>query len=307
MSKLRYLFLAVVLSSCTTGCRRAELPVLDEVPILGIFEEQRKQGSRTFVTIRSPSIEGVGVDLWCYEDEFGQPERIEEEGGRLLLHHEYQGNTLETLFEPEPGGVVITATLTGPNRESSSIVRTLNVCVTYQRSQAFGNRKDKFDESYLDDYVGRSFLFLEGGLTRLSDTNRVPSEDGRDNPYSARGRAPRPFVQEYAPTWRSHAALVHTFYGKRPLSPDRPTYPIMGVVSHDERFLSAFAWPDTGRLGQLFISCLHPSPQVEDTCNSEIQPCVTRGKIYFMENNPERLLRAFEQDFPDWERPPDVE
>ena len=116
MSKLQSIFLAVVLSSGIAGCRRAELPVLDEIPILGIFEEQRKHGSRTFVTIRSPGIEGIGVDLWCYEDEFGQPQRIEEDGGRILLHHEYEENRLETLFEPEPGGVVITATLTGPNR-----------------------------------------------------------------------------------------------------------------------------------------------------------------------------------------------
>jgi len=297
----------VLLSSCLTSCRGAESPVLNETPTLGIFEEQREYGKRTFVTIRSPGIEGVGVDLWCYENKFGQPRRIEENNGRILLHHEYEGNTLETLFEPEPGGVVITATLTGLNRESSPRVPTLNVCVTYQRSRAFGNKKDKFDESYLDDYVGRSFLFLERGLTRLIDTNRVSSVDGRDNPYSERGRAPRPWVQEYVPAWRNHADFVHTFYGKRPLSWDRPIYPIMGVVSHDQRFLSAFAWPDTQRLGQLFISCFHPHAVMEETCDPETQRCVTRGKIYFMENNPERLLRAFEQDFPDWERPPDVD
>ena len=46
---------------------------------------------------------------------------------------------------------------------------------------------------------------------------------------------------------------------------------------------------------------------MEKTCDPETQGCVTRGKIYFMENNPERLLRAFEQDFPDWKRPPDVD
>ena len=305
MSKIAPFVLLLVL--CGDVSRATELPVVEEVPILGIFKERRPRGSRTFVTIRSPAIRGVAVDLWCYEDEFGLPKEIDEREDRIILHHQFEGYELKTLFEAEPGGVRITATLTGPDGEWLPGVQTLNMCMTHQRSAAFGNRKDKFDESYLEDFVGRAFVFLESGLRRLADTNRVPSVDSRDNPYSRRGSAANPWVQEYAPRWRSRSARLPAFFGRRPVSTDRPTYPIMGVISQDERFLSAFAWPDAEYLGQLFISCLHPNSRLAESCLSEPEGCVTRGKIYLMENNPQRLLKLFERDFPDWERPPDVD
>jgi hypothetical protein len=266
-----------------------------------------KRGKPTFVVINVPGIEGVGVDLWCYEDNFRQPTNTERKGDSILLTHESEGNKLETILQPVADGVDITLTLTGPDEETVKKVKFVNLCATYQRSAAFGNTKDKFDESYLTDFVGRAFLFLDRGLTRLVDTERIPSVDPRDNPFSAKGRAPRPWVQEYIPAWRKRADFVNTFYGKRPLSTDRPVYPIIGVISHDQRFMSAIAWPECQRLGQLFISCLHPSPLIEETYDRQTNRCVTRGKIYFMENNPERLLESFRRDFPNWRRPPDAD
>lgn len=273
------------------------------LPSLSVFEEHRERGTRTFVTIHFPGMEGVGVDLWCYEDRFGRPKEIRQEAGRMILLHEWEGNRLETRLEPEEDGVAITTFLEGAGGLLPSEVRFLNLCVTFQRSQAFGNARDKFHESYLTDFVGRAFLFLPGGLTRLVQTRRLPSVDPRDNPYSARGRAPEPWVQEYVPVWRRHADFVHTFYGKRPLSPDRPVYPIIGVLSREGRFLSAVAWPETERLGQLFLSCVHPNPRITEPCRPETSPCVSRGKLYFLENDPDRLLENFRRDFPDWPSP----
>ncbi len=274
-------------------------------PVLDIFEEQGKNWKRVFVTIHAPEIEGVGVDLWCYEDNFGSPKHIDRTNGQIVLTHEYQGKTLVTRFEPEPDGVVITAVLSGPDEASIREIKFLNMCATFQRSAAFGNEKDKFDESYLTDFVGRAFVFLDRGLTRLVDTDRVPSVDARDNGFSARGRAPRPWVQEYIPAWGKRADFVNTFYGKRPLSTDRPVYPIIGVVSHDGRFIGALAWPECERLGQLFLSCVHPNPLISQKYDPQTKRCVSRGKIYFMENDPNRLLESFKRDFPDWQRPPD--
>jgi hypothetical protein len=254
-----------------------------------------------------PGIEGIGVDLWCYEDSFRKAKRSKREGRTLVLFHEHEGNRLESRFEPVPGGVEITVTLSGSDEEAIKNVEFLNMCVTYQRSQAFSNEKDKFDESYLSDFVGRSFVFLEQGLTRLVDTERIPSIDERDNPFSARGRAPKPWVQEYIPTWIRRSDFVRTFYGRRPLSSDRPVYPIIGVISRDERFLSAIAWPDCSRLGQLFISCVHANPKLAENYDPATNRCATRGKVYFMENDAAKLLDRFAHDFPDWTRPPDAD
>ncbi|MFB3903594.1 MAG: hypothetical protein ACE15E_09085 [Acidobacteriota bacterium] len=276
-------------------------------PSLDIYEEQFQTRKRVFVTIQAPEIEGVGANLWCYEDRFGQPKRVQRRDGGITLFHEYRGTTLETRFHPEADGVVITAIMSGPEEAVIKEIRFVNMCVTFQRSAAFGNKKDKFDESYLTDFVGRAFVFLPKGLTRLSDTVRIPSVDGRDNPFSARGRMPKPWVQEYIPAWGNRSKWVDTFYGKRPVSTDRPVYPIIGVVSHDRRFLSAIAWPECERLGQLFLSCVHPNPVIADSYDPKTGRYVSRGKIYFLDNNPDRLLQSFKRDFPDWKRPPDGE
>ena len=48
--------------------------------------------------------------------------------------------------------------ISGATPSSTQLMSGSSVCVTYQRSRAFRNKKDKFDESYLEDFVGRSFV-----------------------------------------------------------------------------------------------------------------------------------------------------
>jgi len=263
----------------------AHLPRLDV--------ERGKYG--TYLTIRSESIPGLLLDVWCYEDRLGDATRYEKQGSTLILIHKLEEATVTTRFEPIQAGVDIQVHVTGPTAEAVQNVRALNPCCQFGRSTAFRSEGD-----YVDDFVARCFVFLDTGLTLLKDTKRIPGTlQGKDD----RANYPKPWIQEYFPTWRKHPGQIK---GERGYSPDRPVYPIIGVVSRDRKYLAAIAWPETSSLGQVWHHCIHPRPLIAESFDAKTGEIRSCGKIYLMENDGEKLLRRFKEDFPHWRRPPDV-
>ena len=263
----------------------ARLPMLDV--------ERGKYG--TYLTIRSESIPGLLLDVWCYEDRLGDATRYEKQGGAVVLIHKLEEATVTTRFEPSQTGVDIQVHVTGPNAEAVQKVKGLNPCCQFGRSAAF-----RSEGNYVHDFVARCFVFLDAGMTLLKDTKRIPGTLPRKDD---RANYPKPWIQEYFPMWRKHPGQIK---GRRGYSPDRPVYPIIGVVSRDGKHLAAIAWPETTSLGQVWHHCIHPRPLTAesfDVKTGEIRSC---GKIYLMENDEKKLLRQFKEDFPLWRRPQDV-
>ena len=261
------------------------------LPVLSI--ESGRQG--TFVTIRMEKIPGLVVDLWCYEDELGEPISHEKQGGAVVLLHQRGEAKVTTRFEPCPGGVDIRVKVTGSSADAVRQVRGLNPCCQVARSPAFRSTGD-----YVDDFVARCFVFLDSGMTLLKDTKRIPgTRPGRDD----RANRPKPWIQDYYPAWRRHPGQTQ---GQRGRSTDRPVYPIIGVVSGDGRHLAAIAWPETAQLGQVWHHCIHPRPQIGDSFNALTGETESRAKVYLMENDGRKLLASFKEDFPGWHRPPDA-
>ena len=149
---------------------------------------------------------------------------------------------------------------------------------------------------YVDDFVSRCFVFLEGGLTRLNDTRRVPGTRRK----ISKANLPEPWIQEYFPIWRKHPGQIP---GRRGYSLDRPVAPIIGCVSRDGRYLAAIAWPEARSLGQVWHDCLHPRPAIGESYDGRRNRIVSRGRIYFLPNDEAALRSAFRRDFPDWRRP----
>ncbi len=171
-------------------------------------------------------------------------------------------------------------------------VKSLNLCWQLRRSESFGNRGD-----YVTDFVARSFVILEEGVTLLKDTRRVPGTRDREDD---KANLPEPWIQEYFPIWRRHPGQVK---GQRGYSLDRPVYPLIGVVSRDGEYLAAFAWPETRSLGQVWHDCLHPRPAIGESYDPASNHTVSHGRLYFLPNSEQQLLEAFQRDFPEW-RPP---
>ena len=279
--------LAVVIVLTITALARAaeDGPT---VPVVTV----RPDPKYTIVNITVPAIPGLVCEVWCYEDRFGRAVSHEMDGPTLVLAHRNKDVTATTRLVPEPGAVSMEVKVTGP-REAVRRTRILNACVQFQRSSSFGV-KDR--NKYVEDFVARCFVFLEGGMTMLKDTKRIPGTRPGGN---ERANLPKPWIQEYYPTWRKHPGQIK---GQRGFSTDRPVLPIIGVVSRDGGHLAAVAWPETMRLGQVWHCCIHPRPQISESFDEKTGETRSRGRLYFMPNDEAKLLAAFRRDFPGFRR-----
>ena len=246
----------------------------------------------SLVNIAVPSIPGLECEIWCYEDHLGKAVSHQEEGNALVLIHNLETATVTSRFEPVRDGVEVRVEVTGPDMGSVQEVKSLNPCWQLGCSEAFGNQGD-----YVQDFVARCFVMLDGGLTLLKDTQRIPGTRNRAND---KANLSDPWIQEYFPIWRSHPGQVS---GQRGYSPDRPVYPLIGCVSRDGKYLAAFAWPETRSLGQVWHDCLHPRPAIGEAYDPKANRTVSKGRFYFLPNDEKLLLDAFRRDFSGWKRP----
>lgn len=139
-----------------------------------------------------------------------------------------------------------------------------------------------FDETTAaraEDYLSRSFIFLDGKLTRMPTSQWATS--ARYTPG-----------QVWCP-----ANVPRTDVNPRPLSPLVPSHGLIGCFSADEKFLFATAFEPYQELFQGVIRCLHADFRL-----GGLQPGETRnirGKIYLLPNDPEALLTRYRKDFPE--------
>lgn len=264
-----------------------------DLPVLSV--EKIKYG--TAVSIQGGSVPGLIMDLWCYEDNLGNPASFEKDGNAVILIHKRGTVTVTSRFVPVSDGVDIYVTVTGPNADDVKKVRGVNPCCILERSPSFKNKGD-----YVDDFVGRCFVFLQSGMTSLKDTKRIPGT--MPNKDDEQANLPKPWIQEYYPAWRKHPGQVK---GERGYSTDRPVYPIIGAISSDGKYLAAVAWPETGRMGQVWHDCVHPRPDFAESFDAATGQIKSHAKVYLMKNNGKKLIASFKKDFPQWKRPPDKE
>ena len=127
-------------------------------------------------------------------------------------------------------------------------------------------------------FVDRSFIFTEHGRTWLRDTGRtVPAR------YLGGQVFPMPGVADVEAN-------------PRPIAQTRPVNGLIGCVSADDRWILATASDRTHELFEGVYVCLHSDPHVGGLQPGEQR--VVRAKIYFMPNDPKRLLARYRRDFP---------
>jgi len=138
---------------------------------------------------------------------------------------------------------------------------------------------DRFTGLGQEHYVQRCFLFTERGLTMLNQTRRTEEALFRGG-------------QVYVP-----AGINPEDVNPRPISPDVPTKRLIGCFSEDGKYLVATAWEPTQNLFQGIFVCIHNDFGIHGLTGHEIKH--VRGKLYFMENDLDRLLRHYREDFGD--------
>ncbi len=259
---------------------------------------------RSHVTFAVPSIPGSYAEMWCYETpELHTVTSYTNEGDALVLTHKQGEAIMTSRFEPADYGAALTVHVTGPDSESVKSLEKLTPCLQMKASKAFQwrGRQDN-QEDYVEGFVSRCFVILEDGLIYLTDTRRKPANriPTPKKPNVWRANLPMPWVQFYIPIWLKHVGRRDSPGGN---SLDRPVYPIIGIVSHDRKYLAAFAWPDLKEMAQFWHDCLHIWPQLNELYDANTNSITTNARIYFMPNDENKLIEQFKQDFPDWKRP----
>ena len=254
-----------------------------------ITVEQEKHGDRVFTMIRIavPNIPDFECDVWCYEDALGQGEGSPQPDGSMIVRHKHpKGAEVETKLVPSVGAVDWYVTVTGPTPEAVKAIGSVNGCWQLRRAPGFQSVKDQFVESFVNQcfiYTAQGFAFLKD-TERFLDTRR-PATDRTNSP---------PWVQIYVPAWRKHPGQPAAFWGN---STDQPIYSIAGEVSRDMKYLAAWGCKRSNSIGQGWHDCLHIGPDLRLDYDEKTNRTVSHFKMYFMEFDPEELLKQYKEDF----------
>lgn len=138
-------------------------------------------------------------------------------------------------------------------------------------------RLDKFTGCDQQSYLAKSFVFVDGVLTRM------PIE-----PWATRAR------YEPGQVWRPKSVPADDV-NPRPLSSVHPSNGLIGCFSKDESKLFAVAFDPWQELFQGVIVCLHSDFRLGGLKPDEKK--TIRGKIYLLENDVNELLQRYERDF----------
>lgn len=130
-----------------------------------------------------------------------------------------------------------------------------------------------------EDYVERSFIFLDRGLTLLDETRRTEDAIYRGG-------------QVYVP-----AGIDLDDVNPRPISPDVPANGLIGCFSADGRKVLATAWEPYQELFQGVIVCLHSDFRLGGLAPGDVKRA--RGKLYIVDADIPALLARYERDFPE--------
>ena len=148
-------------------------------------------------------------------------------------------------------------------------------CVRLSKFMGF----DEKTAANAEDYLPKSFIFLDGKLTRM------PTPQWATQARYIPG-------QVWCP-----ANVPRTDVNPRPLNPLVPSNGLIGCFSGDDKMIYATAWEPYQELFQGVIRCLH-----SDFRLGGLEPGETkniRGKIYLVPNDADALLARYSRDFPE--------
>ena len=254
----------------------------------GVFAQQDGPLQLTWkdnlLHIHAPYLPGGSVEIW-YLEAFCRKWATDRKWSETVIPHSTHllnrsedGTRLKLRSEIDPG-VVAEHTIQSDTDEVAFAIRISNPTrhpVDIQWAQPC-IRVGRFTGLGQEDYWKRSFIFVEGVLTRL---DHIP----RSQEALYRGG------QVYVPK-----SVDPKDVNPRPLSEIAPTPPIIGCFSEDDRWLLATAWDSTQELFQGVITCIHSDFRIGGLDSGETKSVF--GKLYLLPNDSELLLRAWESDF----------
>jgi len=240
--------------------------------------------NRDFLDIQGPHIPGGSLRVWYIEAfcRSGSTDRIWEKTvipqRTELIEATSDGKSLKLLTKLD-GEVEILHEIRGGEDEVDFHVTAVN------RGRAYTDvvwaqpciRVGTFTGRGQDDYINRSFIFLDGRLTTLDKTRR-----SQDALYKG--------GQVYVPR-----DIDFNDVNPRPVSPDVPSDGLIGCFSADGLYIFATAWEPYQELFQGVLVCLHSDFRLGGLKPGETK--TAHGKIYLTKNDTRELLLRYRRDF----------
>ncbi len=269
---------------------KAPSPDPSILPTLRVVKEKLWGEYYPMLSARFPNLPDFQCDAWCYESavDFVSAEPLPD--GGIQMTHRDQKNPhvlIVTTVTPRPESVEFVARVQLENpSEMPSAPPFLNVCWQFRHAPGFASTPDPYPA-----FVKRCFVFTHRGLTFLGDTDRAkipvqPPDHEYNNP---------PWVQTYSSVAIPISATSPTSWAGT--SPDRFLVPVIGVTSRDGKYLAAIANDSADTMAQAWHDCLHNNPKWAPT-DALVEKQSWCSVLYVMENEPSRLLKRIEEDFP---------
>ena len=241
---------------------------------------------RDLLTIRGPGVPGGEIPIW-YIEAYCRPGSTDREWSETTIGHK-----TELISASEDGklvklrctlndGVIVNHEIRAGTDEIDFRITATNP--TDKPSLAdWGQpciRLDKFTGRKQNDYLEKSFVFLDGKLTRMPTPH-----------WATKAR--------YVPgqVWAPRG-INRNDVNPRPLSEDVPSHGLIGCYSADESMILATAFEPYQELFQGIIVCLHSDFRIGGLKPGETKPI--RGKIYIVPANVDALLKRYAADFPE--------
>ena len=241
--------------------------------------------STPVLEIRHPQI-GLVCELQCYETgPFQQGTGTKKKDGSIVLTYRSSEMTAITTFAlVAEGRISMDIVVEGP-LEQLRKVAYMGACMQYRYSDAFKRQGN------LVEFAERCFIYTMRGPLGILETARGKMKSFKpDSPENN-----PPCTQWYVPVYRAHPGDSWAFGA----SGDRPIYGLVGVTSHDSKWLAAIGCRYNQSIGQGWIDCIHIVPPLQQRyLDDKTGRIVQRSMIYVMPNDHRALLDAFRRDFP---------
>ncbi len=242
------------------------------------------------------------VGYWAFESQWKYRSHQQREDGAMVLRYEHRSNDIEIILAPEVGAVDCRARILSAN--GNPLVSQYggyagyNPDVSVLHAEMF---KPPGEWSKYYELVTREFMFTNDdprGWVGLDRTKRLMPPD---NSTEEGRNLPKAWVQVYLMEynkrmrWDKYATCRHTYASCCPSH--KASLPILGVVSHDGKYLFANAGDaSVFELQNMWRSCFHVDPQWDPNEPAPAKRTI-HTRIYVMANDKKALLKRYLQDF----------
>lgn len=240
--------------------------------------------TNNLLTVSSPELPGGKLEIW-YLEAFCRKGSTHREWGKTTLRHktvllssEPHHLRFRTTVEPEVEVLHELLAESDSVRFDFKLTNRGSQPIDLEWFQPACIRVERFTGANQSNYIARSFIFTERGLTTLDKT-------GRREQALYRGG------QVYVPR-----GINLEDVNPRPIASVQPTNGLIGCFSADGTHLLATASSATQELFEGVYVCLHSDPRVGGLAAGQTK--TIQARLYLLKNDSTELLRRYKKDFP---------